>query len=96
MSRPSTPWSVLSPAVLGIVACAACCALPFAATALGAGAATALTALVEPVAAALLAGGFVIAGVAWVQRRREPGCGQAACAVDGSCGCGATSDLPPA
>lgn len=71
--------------ILGIAACAACCALPLAALVIGAGAASTLAAITEPIAGILLAAGALLAITLYVRHRRARA---VACATDGSCGCG--------
>lgn len=85
MTRTTSPFRPRFLALLGVGACAACCALPLAAGIVGAGALGAAAVALEWLGAGLLvaaAVGFVVA-----RRRRPPG-EAAACAVDGSCGCG--------
>lgn len=77
------------PLLLGLAACAACCAAPIAAIMIGAAAASTLAAIAEPVAGILLGGASVLAISIYVRRRLAAG--SAACVVDGSCGCGPTS-----
>lgn len=72
----------LAPLALGIAACAACCAAPIAAIVVGAGAASALTAILEPLAGVLLFGAAILTISIFVRRRRV-----VACAVNGACGC---------
>lgn len=85
-SKP-TFWSrPIAPVLLGIGACAACCAAPIGAIVLGAGAAGGIAAIFEPLAGVLLAGAVLLAGVLIWRRRRARAA--ASCAIDQSCGCG--------
>ncbi len=87
MSTKTGFWSRPRGALLlGAAACAACCAAPLAAIVIGAGAASTIAAIAEPVAGVLLAIGAVL-GIAMYVRRRNARAA-AACATDGSCGCG--------
>jgi Na+/citrate or Na+/malate symporter len=86
----SSSWSQMKfPALLGATACAACCAIPLVGLALGAGAASTLAAFVEPIAGASV-GVAAVGALAVVvrQRRAATAALQAACPIDGSCGCG--------
>lgn len=78
------------PVLVGAAACAACCAFPVAAVAvgLGAGTATTITAFLEPIGAGLLAAGAMFAAGLYVWRRRAKRREVRACAADRSCGCG--------
>jgi hypothetical protein len=70
------------PLLLGAVACAACCATPLVAIAIGAGAASTVAAIAEPIAGVLLATGALLGIVMYVRHRRTR-------AVTGArCGCG--------
>jgi hypothetical protein len=79
----------LAPAALGAAACVACCAPPLVGLVLGAGAASALAAFVEPLAAILLASAALVVGLVLLRQRR-----QAALAAksDAGCGCQPQSD----
>ena len=89
-------WSrPLVPLLLGVGACAACCAAPLAAILVGAGVAGTLGAVFEPIAGVMLAAAVVLAGVIFLRRRRAAADQAAAscettgaCAIDRSCGCG--------
>lgn len=85
MGTKASFWSrPRGPLLLGLAACAACCTAPLAAVVIGAGAASTLAAIAEPVAGLLLGTAAVLAIMLYVRRRRAA----AACATDGSCGCG--------
>jgi hypothetical protein len=79
---------------LGLLACIACCTLPIlGAIGIGSGA-MAFFQVLEPLSAGLLALGGIAAAVTFV-RFRKSGCAatanqNAACAADGSCGCGSS------
>lgn len=75
------------PLLLGAAACAACCVAPLTAIVVGAGAASTLAAIAEPIAGVLLASAAVL-GIAIYVRRRHAHAAAAACAIDGGCGCG--------
>lgn len=94
MSRLSSWLPVVSPAVLGIGACAACCAVPLIAAVGGAGLASAVAAVAEPAAGVLLGTSLVVGGVMVVRQRRSAASCEAtgACSVDGGCGCGPALD----
>lgn len=89
-------WSrPVAPVLLGIGACAACCAPPIAAILVGAGVAGTLGAVFEPLAGIMLAAAVILGGVLlWRRRRARAGVASAscettgACAIDRSCGCG--------
>lgn len=87
-------WSrPIAPLLLGIGACAACCAAPIAAIVIGAGAAGTIAFVLEPLAGVLLALAAVMAGVVYVRRRRAHATAAScetsgACSIDQSCGCG--------
>jgi hypothetical protein len=85
MSTNGSFWSrPRGPLLLGAAACAACCAAPLTAIAIGAGAASTLAAIAEPIAGALLAGAALLGIAIYVRRRRAQ-------AAAGSCGCGPTT-----
>jgi hypothetical protein len=94
MSRLSGWLPVVSPAVLGIGACAACCAVPLIAAVGGAGLASAVAAVAEPAAGVLLATSLVVGGVMVVRQRQSAASCETtgACSVDGGCGCGPALD----
>ena len=75
---------------LGVAACAACCAPPIAALVIGAGAASTLAGIAEPLAGVLMAAGALL-GITLYVRHRRARAAAAACATDGSCGCGPTA-----
>jgi len=85
MSTRASFWSrPRGPLLLGATACAACCAAPLTAIVIGAGAASTLAAIAEPIAGILLAGATVLGITIYARRRsRAP---VAACATDGGCG----------
>lgn len=94
-SKPSFWSRPIAPVLLGIGACAACCAAPIGAIVLGAGVAGGLAAVFEPLAGVLLAAAVLLgAAVIWRRRRASAAapaasCGiTGACAIDRSCGCG--------
>ena len=90
---------IITPAALGIGACAACCAAPLLTLFVGAGAASSIAAVAEPVGGLLLASGFVIGGVVLVRRQRARAASCSAvgsCATDRSCGCGPALDVQTA
>jgi hypothetical protein len=88
MSTKASFWSgPRGPVVLGAAACAACCVAPLTAIVVGAGAASTLAAIAEPIAGGLLAGAAVL-GIGIYARRRRDRAAAAACASDGGCGCG--------
>lgn len=76
--------------LLGVAACAACCAPPIAALVIGAGAASTLAAIAEPLAGILMGAGALL-GITLYVRHRRARTTAAACATDGSCGCGPTA-----
>lgn len=76
--------------LLGAAACAACCAAPLTALVIGAGAASTIGAIAEPVAGALFAVGALLGIAAYVRRRRGR-VADTACAADGGCGCGSSA-----
>jgi hypothetical protein len=94
MSRLSSWLPVVSPAVLGIGACAACWAVPLIAAVGGAGLASAVAAVAEPAAGVLLASSLVVGGVMVVRRRQSAASCETtgACSVDGDCGCAPARD----
>ena len=86
-------WSrPIAPILLGLVGCAACCAVPIAALVAGAGVAGGAALFLEPLAAVMLIGAVVLAGVVYVRRRHARNAASCAstgaCAIDQSCGCG--------
>jgi len=90
MRTKASFWSrPRGPLLLGLAACAVCCSAPLAAIAIGAGAASTLAAIAEPIAGVLLAGAAILAVAIYVRRRRVAAA--ASCATDGSCGCGPES-----
>lgn len=87
MSTHGSFWSrPRGPLLLGVTACAACCAVPLTAIVVGAGAASTLAAIAEPIAGILLALAAILGIAIYARRRRARAA--AACATDGSCGCG--------
>jgi hypothetical protein len=84
---------------LGLLACAACCALPIlGAIGVGSGA-MAFFKIVEPLSAGLLVLGAIGAAVLFMRVRRGK-CGtssrqSASCSADGSCGCGPAAHRLP-
>jgi hypothetical protein len=91
MNTTRSFWSrPRGPLLLGAAACAACCAAPLVAIVIGAGAASTITAIMEPIAGLLMAAGAVLAIALFVRYRRARAA--AACAVDGSCGCGPSDE----
>jgi len=87
-------WWEGAPLVGGIVACAACCTLPvLAAAGVGSGALLQLAEVAEPVGLTLLLLGAGVAAFGFVRRRLHAtsSCGDATCAMDGSCGCARAS-----
>lgn len=89
-------WSrPVAPLLLGIGACAACCAAPIAAIVIGAGAAGTIALVLEPLAGLLLVGTALAAGVVFIRRRRARAAAASCetsgvCSVDRSCGCGSS------
>lgn len=87
MSTKTGFWSRPRGALLlGASACAACCAAPVVAIVIGAGAASTIAAIAEPLAGVLLATGAILGIAIYVRRRNARAA--AACATDASCGCG--------
>ncbi len=97
MSRSPTWLQAAAPAILGVGACAACCAVPLVTLFVGAGAASTLAAVAEPIAGVLLAASLLLGGVVLDRRRmlsRATTCQTAGtCATDRSCGCAPALDV---
>lgn len=94
--KPSSPPARASlPIIAGVVACAACCTLPFLVPVLlSAGIGSAILAWLatrsELLGVACLVIGGSVAGFQWWRTRRAAA--SASCATDGSCGCGPAPD----
>lgn len=89
--RKTSPALASLPAVVGLVACAACCTLPFLVPALlsagiGSAALVWISTRSELLGLVCLALGAAVAGFQWWRSRRAEATGPS-CAADGSCGC---------
>ena len=96
-TSPSTPRASL-PAIGGLLACVACCTIPFLAPTLiglgvGTGLLTWLTTRSELLGLLALTLGGGLALWRWRVSRQRAVAG-AACSVDGSCGCGPSASTP--
>lgn len=84
MRTPGSFWSrPRGPVLLGALACVACCAVPLSALVIGAGTASTLAAVAEPIAGVLVAAAATLGIVIYVRHRRAR--------AAASCGCSPTT-----